>query len=54
MQFNLNETQTHTFQDFVVTLAREQYKVGSRSGAGWAFKKVREEKPPAQPAGQIV
>jgi hypothetical protein len=42
-QFELDELQTHTFRDFVVTTAREQFKIGSRSGAGWAFKKVREE-----------
>lgn len=43
-QFGLDEVQRHTFRDFVVNIAREQFKVGSRSGAGWAFKKAREEK----------
>ncbi|PJA45612.1 hypothetical protein CO174_02345 [Candidatus Uhrbacteria bacterium CG_4_9_14_3_um_filter_50_9] len=42
-QFGLDEVQTHAFRDFVVTTAREQFKIGSRSGAGWAFKKAREE-----------
>jgi len=42
-QFGLNDSQTNTFRDFVVTTARYQYKVGSKSGAGWAFKKAREE-----------
>ncbi|TAL51054.1 hypothetical protein EPN81_01035 [Patescibacteria group bacterium] len=42
-QFELNDSQTNTFRDFVVTTARTQYQVGSKSGAGWAFKKAREE-----------
>ncbi|MBI4257090.1 hypothetical protein HY626_03485 [Candidatus Uhrbacteria bacterium] len=42
-QFGLNDSQINTFRDFVVTTARHQYKVGSKSGAGWAFKKSREE-----------
>lgn len=42
-QFGLDDTQTNAFRDFVVTTARHQYKVGSKSGAGWAFKKVRDE-----------
>ena len=42
-QFGLDEVQTHAFRDFVVTTAREQFKIGSRSGAGCAFKKAREE-----------
>ena len=41
-QFELDEVETGAFRDFVVTTAREQFKVGSKSGAGWAFKKARE------------
>lgn len=41
-QFELDEIETGAFRDFVVTTAREQFKVGSKSGAGWAFKKARE------------
>lgn len=49
-QFGLDDTQTNTFRDFIVTTARSQYQVGTKSGAGWAFKKVREE----QTAGTTV
>jgi hypothetical protein len=42
-QFDLDEIQTQAFRDFVVSIAREQYKTGSRSGAGWAFKKAKEQ-----------
>ncbi len=52
--FRLSETQTHTFRDFVVTTAREQFKVGSRSGAGWAFKKAREGQTPMRAIEQPV
>lgn len=42
-QFGLDDTQTNAFRDFVVTIARSQYQIGTKSGAGWAFKKIREE-----------
>ena len=42
-QFELDEIQHHTFRDFVINIAREQYKTGSRSGAGWAIKKAKEQ-----------
>ncbi len=41
-QFELDDSQENTFRDFVVTLAREQYKRGSRSGAGWAFAQAKK------------
>ncbi|NQV88937.1 MAG: hypothetical protein HQ488_01270 [Parcubacteria group bacterium] len=41
-QFGLDEMQRHAFRDFVVTTAREQYKTGNRSGAGWAFAQARK------------
>lgn len=51
-QFGLDEVQTHAFRDFVVTTAREQFKRGSKSGAGWAFQKAREgQASPPQNAG---
>lgn len=52
-QFGLDDTQTNAFRDFVVTTARSQYQIGTKSGAGWAFKKIREEQvtgTTAQPA----
>ena len=42
-QFSLDESQTQMFQDFVFSIAKQQYKTGSRSGAGWAFKKAKEQ-----------
>lgn len=42
-QFGLDEIQQDTFRSFVVKLAKDQYKVGSRAGAGWAFKKAKED-----------
>ena len=44
-QFGLDEMQTHAFRDFVVTLAKEQYKRGSKSGAGWAFAQAKKGQP---------
>ncbi|MBI4437341.1 hypothetical protein HY631_00065 [Candidatus Uhrbacteria bacterium] len=49
-QFELDEVETSAFRDFVVTTAREQFKVGSKSGAGWAFKKAREGQTSAVPS----
>jgi hypothetical protein len=43
-QFELDEVETSTFRDFVVTTARDQFKVGNKSGIGWALKQVREGK----------
>lgn len=42
-QFALDDVQTNAFRDFVVSIAREQYKVGSKSGARYVYKKAREE-----------
>ena len=41
-QFGLDDSQTHTFRDFIVSTARDQFKVGSKSGAGWAFAQARK------------
>jgi hypothetical protein len=42
-EFGLDDMQTVSFRDFVVGLAREQYRVGNKSGISWAFKRAREE-----------
>ncbi len=47
-EFGLSDNHTNRFKDFAVTLAKEQYKIGNKYGASWAFKKAREE------AGQVV
>jgi hypothetical protein len=41
-QFALDESQTSTFREFVVTLAQDQYKRGTKSGAGWAFAQAKK------------
>lgn len=43
-QFELDEVETDTFRDFVVTTARDQFKVGNKSGIGWILKQIREGK----------
>jgi hypothetical protein len=47
-EFGLSDAHTNRFKDFAVTLAKEQYKIGNKYGASWAFKRAREE------AGQTV
>ncbi len=42
-EFGLDDEQTNRFRDFSVTLAKEQYKLGNKYGASWAFKRAREE-----------
>jgi len=46
--FGLDDTQVNQFRDFAVQIAKEQYKVGSKSGASWAFKHAREKNPQAR------
>ncbi|MDG1949380.1 MAG: hypothetical protein P8J32_00985 [bacterium] len=49
-QFSLDEIQHDTFRTFVVKLAKDQYKVGSKAGAGWAFKKAKEGQVSPEPS----
>ncbi|MBU0646513.1 hypothetical protein KJ611_03525 [Patescibacteria group bacterium] len=42
-QFGLDDISTSHLRDFIVGVAREQYKVGNKSGARWAFKKMEAE-----------
>ena len=49
-QFELDEMQTSTLRDFITTLSKEQYRNGSKSGAGWAFEQARKK----VAAGQAV
>lgn len=39
----LDEEQTNSLRTFVILQAREQYKMGSRAGAAWAFKQAKEK-----------
>jgi hypothetical protein len=51
-EFGLDDASAGRLRDFVVEIARSQYKVGNKSGIAWAFKKVEERKgiPVAQAA----
>ncbi len=42
--FGLDDLQTSDLRNFVITLARDQFKTGSKSGAGWAFNQVKKGK----------
>lgn len=42
-QLGLDDTQTLFLRDFVVTIAKDQYLVGNKSGIAWAFKQAREQ-----------
>ncbi len=42
-EFGLDDMQTNRFRDFSVMLAQEQYRIGNKYGASWAFKRAREE-----------
>lgn len=43
-QFELDEVETGAFRDFIVTTARDQFKVGNKNGIGWTLKQIREGK----------
>jgi hypothetical protein len=40
--FGLDDLQTSDLRNFVMTIAKDQFKVGSKSGAAWAFKQGKE------------
>lgn len=42
-RFGLDDLGTSELREFVIQTAREQYKVGNKSGARWAFKKMESE-----------
>lgn len=39
-EFGLDDLSTGKMRDFTVTIAKEQYKRGNKSGAAWAFKQA--------------
>jgi len=49
-QFGLDDPQTNRFRDFIVGIARDQFKAGNRSGAGWAFEQARKKMTQVQTA----
>lgn len=48
-QFGLDDSQTNRFRDFVVGIARDQFKAGNKNGAGWAFDEARKKIAAGQP-----
>ena len=48
-QFGLDDSQTNRFRDFILGIARDQFKAGNRSGAGWAFDEARKKIAAGQP-----
>ena len=42
-QFGLDENSATHLREFIIQIAREQYKIGNKSGARWAFKKIANE-----------
>lgn len=42
-EFGLSDAQTVRLKDFTIGLAKEQYRIGNKYGASWAFKRAREE-----------
>ncbi|HBO99893.1 TPA: hypothetical protein DD617_01760 [Candidatus Uhrbacteria bacterium] len=39
-QLGLDDLATSTLRDFVVQIARDQYKTGNRSGIKWMYRKM--------------
>lgn len=50
-QFGLDDLQLDQFRDFSVTLAKDQFRAGNKSGIAWAYRQIRENGPGAQSAG---
>ena len=47
--FGLDDPQTNRFRDFIMQIARDQFKAGNKSGAGWAFQQARDKAAAGQP-----
>jgi hypothetical protein len=52
--FGLDDSQTNELRNFIVSLARDQYKVGNKSGAAWAFQQARENPTAIRPQPQMA
>lgn len=42
-EFGLDDVQTNRFRDFTISVAKEHYKVGNKSGIAWLHKQMREQ-----------
>lgn len=49
-KFDMPEDMQIEIREFVFGVAREQFRVGNKSGISWAYRKVREEQNAAAPA----
>jgi hypothetical protein len=41
-RFRLDETSSEELMSFIVRVAKDQYKIGNKSGIRWAFNKQKE------------
>lgn len=41
-ELGLDVMSTKRLRDFVFTIAKDQYQVGNKCGAGWAFEQARK------------
>ena len=42
-EFGLDDPQAQRFRDFMIGIARDQYKSGNRSGIRWAHEQIRTQ-----------
>ncbi len=49
-KFDMPEDMQIEIREFVFGVAREQFKVGNKSGISWAYRNVREGKSAAAPS----
>lgn len=42
-ELGLDDFSTSKFRDFVVSIAKDQYRYGNKCGAAWAFKQNSEK-----------
>ena len=41
-EFGLDVVSTKRLRDFVFTIAKDQYQVGNKCGAAWAFQQAKQ------------
>lgn len=44
-KFGLDDPSTSELRDFVVRIARDQYRTGNRSGIKWVYRKMGAQAP---------
>ena len=43
-RFGLDDIQTQEMRDYITEVAKEQYKIGNKSGARWAFGEAEKKR----------